>query len=593
MKISEGIWKMVKFNGKVILIMVILAFIVMAAYKKETTVNLGGCRNKVDTDTCSEIRALAGLSASSTLYVLERPCTTPSSTTRVVCVSDVSNQECINTNPAYINYLTCAGTGGTCTDSDGGDKPLVNGTVTYNSNTYPDFCDSGLLNEQFCTGGVLDGRFVNCATEFGSGWGCTSGKCVQGGTCTDSDGGINYNIKGTVTDLNGDPYDDICLTDSKTLRERSCNTDGTVTSQEYSCPQSCQNGACITSAICEDTDGGVIKNVKGDIKINGVITRTDSCDAQFINKVNEYSCSGDTYILQSLICDVGYSCVSGACVQGTCTTNGQIQNYRCSGIKSLWDKCVNNGWVTETQDCTDGCSGGKCVQGGTCTDSDGGKDYITSGTVIYGGTSYTDTCVYVSGNYGNRGVKEYYCLNGIKAEEIKDCPELFGMADCVDGQCVECKLHPESTDPSWECTEKYGNGYTCTSNNLCQQTGHTCSDYPNNYGTCLTGASHACSTDKTSILTGCNDLDTGSGTTWCWTQKQNCDINEECTISGLNIFCQPIGGECSETDSGLDYENYGVLTKGGTTFVDDCIDGYNLKEVYFKSDYPIGISEYD
>lgn len=472
MKIPEGILKMVKISRRAIVIMAILAFAVLAGQGKKEVYSSLGCRLVSDTDSCSEIRALTSYSPSSTLYILERTSTSCTGSNHIVCVSDENNQECSDLNPSYSNYLTCSGSGGTCTDSDGSATNYqTKGCVTVGGNTLCDECISSTsLSEGTCVSGSADWNVKNCA-DYGVGWGCSDGKCAQSQTCTNP----------------------------------------TANSGQYTC----SNGKIWN---CDPTDSGAVL---------GWVYYQD-------------------------------------CTSLECQSTGTVQNSYEGLCKS-----------------------------GTCTDSDGGRIYDIKGTVTYNSINYPDTCVYVSGDYGNRGVKEYYCSNGIKAEEIKDCPELFGMADCADGICVECKLHSESTDPSWQCTEKYGNGYTCTSNNICQQTGKTCSEYSNNYGACLTGASHTCSTDKTSIFTECKDLDIGPGTTWCWTQKQNCGVNEECIISGLNIFCQPIGGGCSETDSGLDYENYGVLTKGGTTFVDDCIDGYNLKEVYCKSDSTIGISEYD
>lgn len=66
------------------------------------------------------------------------------------------------------------------------------------------------------------------------------------GSCTDSDGGINYNVKGnlTVTNINGHIVneDDFCLS-SKVLSEAYCNA-SIASHSEYTCPNVCSSGAC-------------------------------------------------------------------------------------------------------------------------------------------------------------------------------------------------------------------------------------------------------------------------------------------------------------------------------------------------------------
>ncbi|HLC78391.1 MAG TPA: hypothetical protein VJH92_04660 [Candidatus Nanoarchaeia archaeon] len=62
--------------------------------------------------------------------------------------------------------------------------------------------------------------------------------------CSDSDGGVNYNVKGVVTTENGD-YTDYCFSDARNLVEYSCL--GTAkTNQTYSCPKGCDvaKGQC-------------------------------------------------------------------------------------------------------------------------------------------------------------------------------------------------------------------------------------------------------------------------------------------------------------------------------------------------------------
>ena len=68
-----------------------------------------------------------------------------------------------------------------------------------------------------------------------------NGVCTKVPKCTDSDGGKNYNVKGTVT-YNGKTYTDQCIGSPTVLREYYCENNE-VKYIDYSCPR-CQDGAC-------------------------------------------------------------------------------------------------------------------------------------------------------------------------------------------------------------------------------------------------------------------------------------------------------------------------------------------------------------
>ena len=61
--------------------------------------------------------------------------------------------------------------------------------------------------------------------------------------CTDSDGGLNYIIKGTVTD-GSETLEDFCV-DSVKLSEALCNSDQRGAYAQYVCSDGCYEGACI------------------------------------------------------------------------------------------------------------------------------------------------------------------------------------------------------------------------------------------------------------------------------------------------------------------------------------------------------------
>lgn len=66
-------------------------------------------------------------------------------------------------------------------------------------------------------------------------------------TCRDSDGGKNFNVKGTVTSVNSGA--NLSITDScqstSTLVEGYCDFSRNANSQKYACPYGCKNGACV------------------------------------------------------------------------------------------------------------------------------------------------------------------------------------------------------------------------------------------------------------------------------------------------------------------------------------------------------------
>ena len=74
-------------------------------------------------------------------------------------------------------------------------------------------------------------------------------------TCTDSDGGINYSVAGTVTisstSVGGGTTNDSCdiVDNNGVLFERYCNSNGTYSTQNYTCPNGCSNGACLSAPI--------------------------------------------------------------------------------------------------------------------------------------------------------------------------------------------------------------------------------------------------------------------------------------------------------------------------------------------------------
>jgi hypothetical protein len=90
----------------------------------------------------------------------------------------------------------------------------------------------------------LCGARVSCGT-CSSGKICSSGKCIA--SYTDSDGGYNYNVTGSLTWYpNGVKYVNKDYCSGSYLTEFGC-VSGSSVSKVYTCPNGCSNGACIVT----------------------------------------------------------------------------------------------------------------------------------------------------------------------------------------------------------------------------------------------------------------------------------------------------------------------------------------------------------
>jgi len=262
-----------------------------------------------------------------------------------------------------------------CTDSDGGLYYNITGTIkgVWNSTSYSktDSCTvSPYFNliEWSCVGSAYTSLSYNCST------GCGNGRClpvaanlsnISGNTCTDSDGGKNYGVKGTstLTSSNGTilqqiyagipqamVWTDYCTNISNEILEYYC-MNNLVYGIKISClmavPNSvCQNGVCVTSIVnssnvsntCTDTDGGIKYNITGTVsgKYNSVsYSNTDTCSDSLLM---EWSCIGTNKSSSLFNCMNG--CWSGQCLpfpEVRLTTYGDQENPSIYGDKIVWD----------------------------------------------------------------------------------------------------------------------------------------------------------------------------------------------------------------------------------------------------------------
>ncbi len=244
-------------------------------------------------------------------------------------------------------------------------------------------------------------------TEKASKCGCQVGQipqgdsCVSGqATCTDSDGGISYGVKGTTVRgsetmidncYNGQTFGastGYAVTEYYCLDDKIAST--TTNCADLATGYVCENGACIDKteppvprSICSDTDGGPNDYATKGKVTSGKVSATDSCASSTI--LTEYGCHRQgIFVPRSIDCQANNQvCLDGACV------NSQA----------------------------------------TCTDSDGGKNYLVKGYVRTPSISGSDFCL------GN-DLLEYSCVGGNSQSEQVSCEKQFGTGStCKDGAC--------------------------------------------------------------------------------------------------------------------------------------------------------------
>lgn len=89
--------------------------------------------------------------------------------------------------------------------------------------------------------------------------------------CTDSDGGKNYYVRGSISKCIGTactlPIPDICLEDGTTLKEYYCEGNE-IKLENFACPDGCEDGACAEGARPTPTPAPVLGDLNDDGEIN-------------------------------------------------------------------------------------------------------------------------------------------------------------------------------------------------------------------------------------------------------------------------------------------------------------------------------------
>jgi len=518
-----------------------------------------------------------------------------------------------------------------CGDSDGGIIYNVSGTVSgyYGGSaySYTDSCASGInLNEYYCSGTSSSSTTYAC-TDMGANYICSEGKCVYSAppppdnNCSDSDGGLVYNVTGAALGYyNGSFYEyiDSC-SNSSSLTEYFCSAT-LSNSTLYACGNmganyTCSGGKCILnqtppSSNCTDSDSSLPMYLgwpaASQISTYGTCTDASGTFTDIsVNStiLNEFYC-GPTSNPTTCMNTTWYNCLywnytgssGGKCVRENASYNnncsdsdgGQIYNvtgtasgYYNNTPYSYTDSCYNSTWVNE-QFCSATrsnstpywcinmgvnytCSSGRCVLNQTppannsCSDSDGGQIYNVTGTVngTYNGTPYS----YTDQCFGSTTLYEHYCTGTTNHSEMFTCANMGANYTCSGGKCIL-----NQSGPANNCSDTDGGIVYNISGVVSGYLGgapYSHSDYCS--GTYL--AEQYCQ-------------GTVNMTDWHSCVGNYTCSNNACTYSPP----PPPNNSCSDSDGGQIYNVTGTVngTYNGTpySYTDYCASGTNLNEYY-------------
>jgi len=269
-------------------------------------------------------------------------------------------------------------------------------------------------------------------------------------SCTDTDGGNNASVKGTVTiDINN--YTDYCVV-FWSVEEYYCK--GAIAGREtVPCGEGfeCKDGACIAKTPAPPEPECIDSDAK-DIYTKGYVNTSaysyvDSCSDY--KAVKEYFCKEGEAKSEITECPHDYKCLNGRCAKPemNCTDTDSGNDIYSGGKVTVVigltsaeyiDKCVDgssvkeyycepDGYVGETVHCPQGyrCVEASCKQY-ACSDTDNGYSIFQQGAVNKGDDIFRDECLDAHG-----GV-EYYCDDNTVMNATFECPASYS---CDNGRC--------------------------------------------------------------------------------------------------------------------------------------------------------------
>lgn len=284
------------------------------------------------------------------------------------------------------------------------------------------------------------------------------GNVTGGGyTCSETDGGMDFNTSGATTDYWTTNVDS-CNTSTQWLTEWYCTASPAMSSTQHFCEPGtyCLNNHCEpTTTLCTKNDssspytpqyflGGQTKDALG-------VGIDDCLDATTLREYYCFTNTSKTY--EDYVCDTYCNETTNSCFAGCYDTDDGLDIYVKGSIYnngSLYatDACQGDlltEWFCSTDlpssnelNCSDEgmvCSDGACkAAGASCLDSDAGpNNYTIAGNVTDNSEIKYDYCQSTS------NLSEYYCdpvNDEWKLETIACEGEVGSGYECESGKCV-------------------------------------------------------------------------------------------------------------------------------------------------------------
>jgi hypothetical protein len=373
-------------------------------------------------------------------------------------------------------------TSSACSDSDNGRDFYIKGTlVDMTGRSSVDFCAGDSVGEYYCDGDSSRFEYKVCEV------GCSNGAC-KAFTCSDTDGGIDYFVKGTVVSLidqNSTTSVDSCS--GNILTEYYCDS-AYIKSESKTCDNGCENGRCkfattctpswtcgswsacsnsSQSRTCTDSNNcGVITNKPAETQSCTVsqtctdpdgkdyfrketityrsVSYTDKCDSRYPNYVLEYYCNS----LGEGKAEWG-SCANGCNGDGACNP---VTNCTPSWTCGNWGTCVNgsqartctdsnNCGVTtnkpaETQNCGSCTPNWTCTAWSTCSNSSQARTCTDSNNcgVTTNKPAETQSCIEPGVCYDSDG-GEIYSIKGTTTKDDRSSTDSCSGSTLTEYYC--------------------------------------------------------------------------------------------------------------------------------------------------------------
>ena len=363
------------------------------------------------------------------------------------------------------------------------------------STNYFEICNKGGY-EGVCFN-KYSGEYQGCSNDNGQGCIVSNSNAeknmfceIPNNICTDSDGGIDYYLRGVAKAGSSDKEDACtyctgacvpgqpCKSTCGAVVENYCSN-GIVKQQTYNCKNGCEYGEC------KESDEYSWVNIPEDYYDKSTYVQgEDYIQAKYIGTCKEVcadldlvaqpTCKGwydnSIYCRKTMSNDGGLASAGSSCTE-TGYTSQIGTDYCCCGQESEeigMDSCLDKGWYWDQE--TNSCQ----QQRQACSENDGGNDIYTQGHT-YGFRTYSsssnperDLRIRTGGKdscSGPNTLNEHYCYdNYYITSATKTCPN-----GCLNGACVQkecntnegCELYFSSCSCSWVCGKKEVNRMDC------------------------------------------------------------------------------------------------------------------------------------